>query len=100
MILRNLLHEYDIKIPSLGLDDDQEAFLLDRLDKAIDQASEQIDSSTFTKQGFEGVLKLLQHVVDRQNRLMQENRSMYEQTSEHLSESGDGEYDTTEIELF
>ncbi len=99
-ILRNLLREYDLKIPTLGLDDDQETFLLDSLDKAIDNASHQIDSSELTRQGFEGVLKLLQHVVDSQNQLMREDRNIFEPTSEFPGGENGGEHNTTDIELF
>lgn len=69
-ILNNLLNEYEKKIPYLGLEEDQEVYLIKHLDDAILEAKQEIESGEKSKQGFADILVLLQELIDHQDKLI------------------------------
>jgi hypothetical protein len=91
--IKNLLNEFEEKIPTLGLDEDQEEFLIGKLDKTVAESSAELDSNSNFKRNFEGILRLLQHVIDNQNNLLKEEMELCgkdeDNSVENSGEAGD-----------
>ena len=100
-LLENMLAELDEKIVMLGLDDDQEKYLIGRLDSTVSQAQEIIDKSNDTKVAFSTVTRLLDHLVKKQNKLvtqLKENQNMHVQYMSENSTKPEGS--PGEVDLF
>lgn len=69
--LQKLVSELNTDLIGMGLEDDQEAYLLDRLDSAIEQAAEKIDSSTLLYYTFTQILDNLKQISAQQEELQQ-----------------------------
>ena len=97
-IMRDMLTELDRELPRMGLEDDQEQFLLDRIDRAITNAHE---TSTVTKEisdYFNTIIKDLETQASQQQHLVEKLSNI---TSSDIS--SDGETDegySMDIELF
>ena len=71
-LLKDMLNELDHRIPTLGLEDDQEYYLLNRLDTTVVAAQNIIDNSEETSLAFNTVTRLLEHLIDKQNEMLAE----------------------------
>ena len=69
-LLRELLAEIEVKIATLGLDDDQEKFFLAKLDYALGSAYKIVDDSEKAKITFSTISRLLCHLVSQQNKIL------------------------------
>ncbi|WP_250656655.1 response regulator [Alkalimarinus coralli] len=69
-LLQSMLSELEEKIPRMGLEDDQESYIVTRVDTTIAAAEKIIDSSTNTSHAFKSVSRLLQHLADKQQALL------------------------------
>jgi CheY-like chemotaxis protein len=69
-LLQKLLFEFSMKIPLLGLEHDQEAYLIDTLDDTVCKAQTIIDSSKNTNQSFTTITRLLEHLSGMQTHMM------------------------------
>ncbi len=69
-LLQSMLSELEVKIPKMGLEDDQEAYIVKRIDTTISSAEEIIDSSANTSHAFKSVSRLLQHLAEKQKFLL------------------------------
>ena len=96
-----MLSELEVKIPKMGLEDDQEAYIVKRIDNTISSAEKIIDSSANTSHAFKSVSRLLQHLAEKQQSLLD---SVVQETPENTDdESGDGNVEdgfSGEIDLF
>jgi CheY-like chemotaxis protein len=95
-LLKSLLEEFLAKIPRLGLEEDQEAFLLERLDDTVNKAQSIIGSSKNTSQSFFTITRLLEHLSDRQHKMM-ESMAKSQEDDVNTEESTDG---IGEVDLF
>lgn len=94
-LLQGMLKEFESRIPTMGLDDDQEAYLINRLDETITKAYAIIDSSTKTSHAFKTVSRLLEHISEKQQKLAESMAAIAEdQSGEALGNNVD------DVELF
>ena len=97
-ILQNMIAELESRIPGLGLDDDQEHYLISTLETSIKEAQEVIEKSSETKLAFSTVTRLLEHLVIKQNALMTE---LYESEDEkEFDDSKDSSSSAGDVDLF
>ena len=98
--IKNLLNEFEEKIPTLGLDEDQEEFLIGKLDKTVAESSAELDSNSNFKRNFEGILRLLQHVIDNQNNLLKEEMEFCGKDTDNTVENSGEAGETMDDKLF
>ena len=98
MLLRSMNNELTDRIPQLGLEEDQEEYLLQRLDKTISSSQEIIESGEDARQTFGTVCRLLDHLSNRQHRLLdQSTNNVDDMMTKYPSSNGSS---SDEIELF
>ena len=68
-IMRNMLMELDKNLPRMALDEDQEQYILDRVDRAIEEAHQAISANQQINQSFQAVLESLQELLFKQQQL-------------------------------
>ncbi len=69
-IMNKMLMELDEEIPRMGLDDDQETYLIQRIDGAVTEANGVLDSGANLKGSITNVIRLLDHLVGQQNQMV------------------------------
>ena len=72
-VLRRMFEEMNQKLPGMGLDDDQENFILDRIENATQQAMKLVDAGQDTNAAFSMVLSDLEQLASEQAKLLTEN---------------------------
>ena len=97
-LLSGVLNELEEKIPLMGLEDDQERYLIERLDAAFVGAQDLIEGSESTHRAFKSVTKVLQKLAEKQKTLAQDIEET--QRSDDEAEAHTGEGVTGEVELF
>ena len=84
--------------PRMGLEEDQETFILDRVEGAISDSRKMLDMSDEMEKIFAGIHDNLQSVVEQQNQLL---LSMDSPDNESASASGDAnDTQADDVELF
>lgn len=83
-LLQGMLKEFESRIPSMGLEDDQEAYLINRLDDTITKAYAIIEQSTKTSHAFKTITRLLEHVSDKQQQIMESMANVATNQSEEM----------------
>ena len=68
-IMRNMLMELDTQLPRMALEEDQEQYILDRVDKAIEEAHSAISSTEKINSSFRSVLESLKELLSKQQQL-------------------------------
>lgn len=71
-LLQGMIGELELRIPTMGLEDDQEKYLISRLDQAIESTRVIIDGGASADNAFQTVCRLLEHLAERQNKLLEE----------------------------
>lgn len=69
-IMRDMLHELDFKIPGMGLDEDQEEYLLNRIDQSVEKASAVMNQSEMLRSAFHSISALLAHLATDQEKIL------------------------------
>lgn len=69
-ILQDLRSELETNIPKMGLDDDQEAYLVERVDTSLVKAIEVSDSNTAVRDTFDRVLQQLEGLMEQQSTII------------------------------
>lgn len=69
-IFQNLMEQLETRMPALGLDDDQEVYLIETFDKALTASQLLIDKNQETRTAFDMVSRLLQHLGEKQKELL------------------------------
>ncbi len=70
-IMRDMLMELDKNLPRMALDEDQEQYILDRVDKAIEGAHNAISANHQINESFQAVLESLQDLLFKQQQLQE-----------------------------
>lgn len=70
-IMRNMLMDLDKKLPHMGLDEDQEQYILDKVDHAIEEAHQAIFANQQINNSFHCVLENLQDLLFKQQQLQE-----------------------------
>jgi DNA-binding response OmpR family regulator len=92
-LMRKLLHELTNELPSMGLEEDQEVFLLDKIDRSIEEASGNMDIQQDVQIVFQHILHKLQNLISE---FRDANNRYDDQSANQLGE----EEDITSVELF
>ena len=71
-LLKATYSELEIRIPKMGLDDDQEAFLNKTLDNAIASSESIVDGAGKTRLAFDTIIRLMRHLMEKQNKLLED----------------------------
>lgn len=69
-VMRRLQEDLERTIPNMGLEEDQEAFLVQRIDRAVEEATGIVNEGAKMGGAFATVLRLLEHISDRQARIL------------------------------
>lgn len=98
-LLQSMLGDLEDNIPMMGLDDDQETYLLTRIDSTINKAEVIVDDGASTAASFQGISRLLEHLAEQQQKLM--NELAIDPDEDKAAESTvKVEEDSDDIELF
>ena len=101
-ILQDLREELEQNIPRMGLDDDQEAYLVSRVDTTLLKSIEINDSNAEVRETFEKVLKQLEGLMNQQRTIV-DDVIIGEDEQEATTKKPDPEDDSSgsgSIELF
>lgn len=93
--MRSMFYELEGRIPSLGLDDDQEKYILDSVMNTIEQVTDRVMASEQTNKTLANVLETMQNLVDEQTQIV----SHVKETEEKYFLSAETVADV-DIELF
>ena len=96
-IMRNLLHDLNESLPLMGLDDDQEEYILDRIEAATQEAMNLTDAGDNLRHTFSSILHQLQEVVVKQEQLLD---SFISSQDDDQATDNDQESYTMDVELF
>ncbi len=69
-LLRGIINELDERIPGMGLEDDQEKYLINTLDGAFESTQEIVEGGENASNAFRNVCRLLEHLSERQENLL------------------------------
>ncbi|MDY6920207.1 MAG: response regulator [Pseudomonadota bacterium] len=97
-LMQATIGELDGRIPTLGLEDDQEKYLINTLDTALESSYGIVKSGEDARNAFNSVCRLLDHLAERQHKLV-EAASNREETPQHYSQDEDDQI-TGDVELF
>lgn len=91
-ILGELLTDFEENLPKMGLEDDQESYLISRVDDVAIEANTSLDKSAELLRSLNSVVRLFEHSLEQQNRLV----------DDLLNSTGPGqnEADEEDVELF
>lgn len=95
--LEDLLIQLEADLPSLGLDEDQEKYLLNNIEGKINEALEKVQTFDITQDTFDGLILLLRHLVDEQSVIVDRLVSKEGLIDENAPDTQDGSGD---IDLF
>ncbi|OUS28840.1 hypothetical protein A9Q99_10660 [Gammaproteobacteria bacterium 45_16_T64] len=96
VVMKDMLAELADTLPSMGLEDDQETYLLDRIDLAVHQSIDLSDQATNIYRSFETVTRLLQHLSDRQHEILDIIFTRIDDEDDNDNDS----IDSSDVELF
>lgn len=94
-VMRNMLNLLGEKLPMMGLEDDQEAYILDHIAAAIESATDIKDDAERISTTFDSVLTKLQQLIDTQTQIVS---SLSQQTD--IPDKGEDDGYTMDVELF
>jgi CheY-like chemotaxis protein len=94
-VLNKMVQDLNMDLLRMGLDDDQEDYLLKRIDGAIEEAATQIDASEDIRKTFSIILPQLQNIISQQKELVQAYNASHTTAPRMEQESQVGE-----VELF
>jgi CheY-like chemotaxis protein len=95
-IMRDMLMELDKNLPRMGLHEDQEQYILDRIDKGIEESYQAVTANQQINTLFQSVLENLQVLLFKQQQLQTQ---LFTPATEE-SEQDDDEGYQMDIELF
>jgi len=95
--LTNMLTELEEKLPHMGLEEDQETFLLKRVEDAVTNTHDLSDQSDNIRGSFHTITRLLKHLSERQQKILDMIFTRFDQS--HLDELTDDDCGS-DIELF
>jgi CheY-like chemotaxis protein len=99
-IMQNMLNSLAERLPSMGLEDDQETYILNHIESAIESSEEVANDAEHITETFDAVLTDLQQLVDAQNQLV---ITLSQSTATASSQNETGKNDegySMDVELF
>ena len=98
--MRDMLNELEFYLPGMGLEDDQEHFIVNLIDRSIHQALDVTDATESIGNSFTHVVSNLEGLIEKQNKCMYSmfaNDEVKAESSEQNEQQDPGSMD---IELF
>lgn len=95
-ILKSLLADLDERMPKLGLEDDQEKFLISRIDRSFTEVLAGLDRSLVLSESLSSVVRLLMHMQEQHQKMVEATSS----ATGVLDLPNDGETLSDDCELF
>ena len=97
-LMNNLMLSLEKAMPTLGLDEDQEQFLMGSIESKVTEAMDKVHSYETMQMTFDSLIRLLQHLVDEQENLVDRLVSKGDLAMEEGPENHNN--DSTDVELF
>lgn len=97
-VMKSLAAELDERLPKLGLEEDQEKYLITRIDHAFTEALTELDRSLLLGASLETVVRLLVHLKDQHQKMVESTQATAEYAV--LDLPNDGETLSGDVELF
>ena len=95
--MKGMLTDLEMKLPHMGLEEDQEGFILQRIEEVIDHTHELNAKTDSIRGSFQGITRMLNHLSERQKTLMNSLFSRFEENADKESAEEDS---SSDIELF
>ena len=95
-----MLNELTHHIPGMGLDDDQENFILDSVESAIKNTAAITDAGNDISVSFEKVIEQLHSLVSQQNGLLDLSNELQKQNEEQSINHNKDDDMAMDVELF
>lgn len=99
-LLRATIDELETRIPTLGLEDDQEKYLINTLDGALQSTHGIIESGESARSAFQTVCRLLEHLSERQQKLLASVTETNSINTPHHGGASDNSAISSDVELF
>ena len=96
-VMRKMFEELTMHVPYLGLEEDQEEYLLDLVENAVDKSVNLIETNNSTREVFGKVLNEMQIITARQNQLI--DLIFQHKVEAEMSKGHDDDY-VMDVELF
>jgi DNA-binding response OmpR family regulator len=96
--MRKLLADLDARLPSMGLEEDQEKYLIGRVDGAVNEALELFDAGNHLKLSFQSIVKLLETLTERQQTMLDSVLASFEDTTDQNRDVA--MHGVSDVELF
>jgi DNA-binding response OmpR family regulator len=87
-VMRTLMSDLDSRLPKLGLEEDQERYLVERIDSAFTEALAELDRSLQLGNSLAGVVRLLAHMQNQQRKMVETTQIEPESTATDLPTDG------------
>jgi CheY-like chemotaxis protein len=97
-LMSNLMMSLEKAMPTLGLDEDQEQYLMGSIESKVNEAMEKVQSYETMQMTFDSLIRLLQHLVDEQEELVDRLVSKGDLAMEEGPENHND--DSSDVELF
>ncbi len=97
-VMKDLMTELDERLPKLGLEEDQEKYLINRIDRAFSDAVAELERSLMLGNSLAGVIRLLTHLQEQHMQLVQTTKTESEYVIKDLPK--DGETLSSDFEMF
>jgi hypothetical protein len=98
-IVSFLLTDLDFHLPRLGLEADQEKFIIEKITATFNETIAQMQKGLQVSDSLQGVVRLLEHLAIQQQRLIELNFAEVDQ-SPAASLPNDGEVYSSDVEFF
>ena len=97
-VMRKMLDELSMHLPYLGLEEDQEEYILNRIEEAITDSMQLVNSANAIKSIFSTVVNEMSQITEKQNRIINE---MFDQKNKlNQNEEDDDQSYSMDVELF
>ena len=94
-VMRSLINDFEGRLPSMGLEDDQEKYIVDRVDQAFNESLACLSEGESLKESLDGVVRLLSHLVNQQNDIV----ASADQDAQPEKDDGREDF-SSDVELF
>lgn len=69
-VVHALWKEFESTLPKLGLEDDQEHYLMKHVEKALEETRDAMEQSEMLRCSFDSVMRLLKHLTEQQQKMV------------------------------
>lgn len=80
--MQEMMQDLNNRLPGMGLEEDQEVFIIDRIESAISDSSRMLDMSDEMEKIFAGIHDNLQSIVEQQHQLLETTLASGKQSEE------------------